>query len=224
MTALETYPTAPDADDIRRRALRLTLDAAHRADAVGALNQAIGLFNQAARIETDELRRAEHLVQAARCAQRYGNQDEVAAGYYAGARELNESAGHAREALRLRARELAVYRWSRPTAELVGPLREIYESLGDEHDGDFADAAASLAVILYIEQEPTEAERIAAEAAGAAEQSGAYEALGIALNCRASALIELARPVEALPLFQAALAVRERHAPADVPPRWATSP
>ena len=39
----------------------------------------------------------------------------------------------------------------------------------------------------------------------------------MALNCRACALIELARPVEALPLFEAALELRRRYAPAAVP-------
>ena len=58
---------------------------------------------------------------------------------------------------------------------------------------------------------------IAAEAIRAAEQSEAFEELGVALSCRASALVELARPGEALPLFQAALEIRERYAPAEVP-------
>jgi hypothetical protein len=39
----------------------------------------------------------------------------------------------------------------------------------------------------------------------------------MALNCRACALIELARPVDAVELFQAALEIRERHEPASVP-------
>ena len=113
VAAYEAHPTAPDAPDIRRRALRLTLDAAQRAESVGALNEAVGLFAQAAQIETDESRRAEHLVRAARCAERYGN-EEVAAGHYAAAGELHEQVGHTRDALRMRARELSAYRWSRP--------------------------------------------------------------------------------------------------------------
>jgi class 3 adenylate cyclase/tetratricopeptide (TPR) repeat protein len=217
LAALEAHPTAPDADEIRLRGLRLTLDAAQRAEAVGALNEAIALFARAAEIERDERRRADHLVRAARCAERYGNQETIAAGHYAAARELHERAGRSREALRLRARELYVYQWSRPSSELTGPLREVYETLRGEDDAAFAGAAAALASILYVDGAAKAAELIAAQAAEAAEKAGAYDELGVALNCRACALIELARPVEALPLFQAALETRQRYAPSDVP-------
>jgi class 3 adenylate cyclase/predicted ATPase len=216
VAAFEAHPTAPDAADIRRRALRLTLDAAGRAEAVGALNEAVALFARAAEIEADERRRAEHLVRAARCAERYGNQETIAAAHYASARELHEQAGRTREALRLHARELYVYQWTRPPSALTGPLREVYEALRDERDSAFADAAAALASVLYADGAADEAESIAAEAVEAAEQAGAYKELGVALNLRASALIELARPVEALPVFQAALEIRERYAPSDV--------
>jgi class 3 adenylate cyclase/tetratricopeptide (TPR) repeat protein len=216
VAAFEAQPTAGDAGEIRRRALGLTLDAAHRAEGVGALNEAVALFAQAARIEPDEARRAEHLYRAARCAERYGNLEQVAAGHYAAARELHEQAGRSREALRLRARELSAYTWSRPPSQLIDPLREIYEALRDQRDAAFADAAEMLASTLYAAGDAEAAERIAAEAAEAAERFQAYEELGLALNCRASALIELARPVEALPVFQAALEIRERYVPSDV--------
>src|SRR5207237_2478848 len=101
-------------------------------------------------------------------------------------------------------------------SELIGPLRDVYGQLRSERDAAFADAAASLATMLYADGEADAAESIAAEAAEAAEHSGAHEELGIALNCRASALIELARPVDALPLFQAALEIKQRYAPSDV--------
>jgi tetratricopeptide (TPR) repeat protein len=216
VSAYEAHPTAPDATDIRRRALRLTLDAAQRAEGVGALNEAVDLFAQAAHIETDESRRAEHLVRAARCAERYGNA-EIAAGHYAAARELLQEAGLERAALRVRARELSVYQWSRSPSDLIGPLRNVYERLRDQEDAAFADAAVSLAVVLYSDGAAELAESMSAQAARAAERAEAYEELGLALNCRASALIELARPVEALPVFQAALEIRKRYAPSDVP-------
>ena len=223
MAAFEEHPTAPDAGDIRRRALRLTLDAAQRAESVGALNEAIELFAQAAEIETDESRRAEHLVRAARCAERYGNRRRsppVTTRLLASSTSTPDAE---RDALRLRARELYVYRWSRPASELIVPLREVYEALRGERDAAFADAAASLASILYADGAAESAESIAAEAVAAAEQRGAYEELGVALNCRAWALIELARPVEAVALFQAALEIRERYAPSESPRRWETS-
>ena len=104
-----------------------------------------------------------------------------------------------------------------PPSELTGSLWEVHDALKDQHDAAFADAAAALANTLYNDGEPDSAQRIAAEAARAAEAAGASQELGVALNCRATALIELARPAQALPVFQAALAIRERHAPSDVP-------
>jgi tetratricopeptide (TPR) repeat protein len=74
-----------------------------------------------------------------------------------------------------------------------------------------------LANALYADGAAEPAERIAAEAIAAAEQARAYEELGMALNCRACALIELARPVEAVELFEAALEIRERYSPSAVP-------
>jgi tetratricopeptide (TPR) repeat protein len=216
VSAYEAHPAAPDAPDIRRRALRLTLDAAQRAESVGALNEAVGLFAQAAQIETDESRRAEHFVRAARCAERYGNA-EIAAGHYAAAGNVYEQLGKPRDALRVRARELSAYQYSRPPSDLIGPLRDVYERLKGDEDAAFADAAASLAVVLYSDGAAEQAESVSAEAAHAAQRVNAYQELGLALNCQASALIELARPVEALPLFQAALEIRERYAPSDVP-------
>ena len=75
----------------------------------------------------------------------------------------------------------------------------------------------SLAAVLYSDGAAEPAESVSAQAARAAERVDAYEELGLALNCRASALIELARPVDALPLFQAALEIRQRYAPSEVP-------
>jgi tetratricopeptide (TPR) repeat protein len=122
-----------------------------------------------------------------------------------------------REALALRARELYAYRWTRPAAELIEPLRALHEALDEVPDAAFSAAAASLAGALYLAGDGPAAEVIAGEAAQAARGAGAYEELGLALNCRASALVELGRPAQALEEFRAALAVRERHAPADVP-------
>jgi tetratricopeptide (TPR) repeat protein len=217
VAAFEAVPSAADAGEIRQRALALTLDAARRAEAVGALNEAVALFARAAEIETDERQRAEHFVRAGQCAARYGNQESIAAGHYAAARRLHESAGRHREALRMRARELHVYQWIRPPSELIAPLREVYDALSDESDAALADTAASLASALYADAQAEAAEQIAAQAVTAAREAGAYEELGVALNCRACALVELARPLEAVELFQDALDIRRRHAPSEVP-------
>jgi class 3 adenylate cyclase/tetratricopeptide (TPR) repeat protein len=217
LAAADADPQAADAPAIRRRALAAVLEAARRAASVGGLREAVALFEQAAEIEPDEQRRAEHFVEAARCAERYGDQEAAAAEHYAAARRVHELAGRSREALSLRARELYVYRWTRPAAQLIEPLRAVYDELDHVHDGAFAAAAAALAGVLYSDGDATAAELTAGKAAEAARSVGAQEELGLALNCRASALIELGRPGQALDLFRAALSVRELYAPADVP-------
>ena len=217
LAAVEAEPAAADAEGIRRRALSTTLDAAERADSVGALAQAIALYDRAADIEPDELQRAEHLIRAARCAERSGDQAAAAAERYAAARALHERNGRSRDGLRLLACEVYAHRWTRRNSQLLGPLWEVYEKLRSEPDGLFADAAASLSNVLYGDGDAPAAERIAAEAAVAAQQSGAWHALGIALNSRASALLDLGRPIEALEIFQEALETSERHEPAEAP-------
>ncbi len=216
LAAAEADPNAPDVETIRRRALATILEAARRAASVGALREAVALFDQAAEIEPDERSRAEHLVEAARCAEHDADQ-AVAAEHYANARRLHEAAGHAREALALRARELYAYRWTRPAAELIGPLRDVRAALDGVHDTAFAATAAALAGVLYADGDASAAEATAGEAADAASSSGAHEELGLALNWRASALVELGRPAEALELFREAHRLRERYAPAEVP-------
>jgi class 3 adenylate cyclase/tetratricopeptide (TPR) repeat protein len=217
LAAHGAYPDAADAVDIRRRALTLTLEAGERAESVGALNEAVTLFAQAAEIDEAELARAEHHVRAARCAELYGHLEEVAAGHYAAARELHEQVGDEREALRLRARELNVYQWSQEASGRTEPLQKVYETLRGRQDAAFADAAALLGQLLYANGSAAAAEAIAAEAVAAAEASGANLELGVALNLRACALIELARPEEAVEVFQAAHEIWERYSPSDVP-------
>jgi tetratricopeptide (TPR) repeat protein len=216
LAAADADPSARNAGTIRRRALATILEAARRAASVGALREAIAMFDQAAEIEPDERSRAEHLVEAARCAEHDGDQ-VVAAEHYANARGLHEAAGRVREALALQARELYAYRWTRPAAELIEPLRGVWAALEGVQDAAFAAAAAALAGVLYADGDASAAEATAGEAAEAASSAGAHEELGLALNWRASALVELGRPAEALELFREALRVRELYAPAEVP-------
>jgi len=216
LAAADTDAGADDAQFIRRRALTTIVEAARRAASVGALHEAIALFDRAADIEPDERRRADHLVEAARCAE-HERDRAAAATHYAKARELHAQAGREREALGLRARELYVHRWTQPAAELVDPLREVRDRLDTVKDAAFAGAAAALAGVLYYDGDAQGAESAAAEAAAVASSVRAEEELGMALNCRASALVELGRPGEALEVFRDALHVRELHSPADVP-------
>ena len=216
LAAAEIDQTADDAQFIRRRALTTIVEAARRAASVGALREAVALFERAADIEPDDGRRAGHLVEGAGWAEHYGDR-ALAGDHYATARGLHEAAGRTREALALRARELYAYRWTRPATELIEPLREVYDALRGTDDAAFAAAAAALAGVLYSDGNAPAAETIAGEAADAAEIAGARAELGVALNCRASAFVELGRPAEALELFRGALRVRELHAPAEVP-------
>ena len=216
LAAADADPGGDDAQFIRRRALTTIAEAARRAASVGALREAVALFERAAEIEPDERRRAEHLVEAAGWAEHYGDR-AVAADHYATARALHEAAGRPREALVFRARELYAYRWTRPPAELIEPLRAVYDALHGTDDAAFAAAAAALAGMLYADGDANAAEVIAGEGADAAKIARAPVELGAALNLRASAFVELGRPAEALELFRAALRVRELHAPAEVP-------
>ena len=93
----------------------------------------------------------------------------------------------------------------------------MYDALRGTNDAAFAAAGAALAGVLYSDGDADAAEVIAGEAADAAKGAGAQVELGVALNCRASAFVELGRPADALDLFRAALRVRELHAPAEVP-------
>ncbi len=216
LAAADADPSADDAQFIRRRALTTIVEAARRAASVGALREAVALFERAAEIEPDEGRRAEHLVEGAGWAEHYGDR-AFAADHYATARALLEAAGRPREALVLRTRELYAYRWTRPPGELIEPLRAVYDALRGTDDAAFAAAAAALAGMLYADGDAHAAETIAGEAAAAAKLAGAPVELGAALNLRASAFVELGRPADALELFRAALRVRELHAPAEVP-------
>ena len=85
LAAADADPSAQDAELIRRRALTTVVEAARRAASVGALHEAIALFDRAAEIEPDERRRADHLVEAARCAEHEGDRT-AAAEHYAKAR------------------------------------------------------------------------------------------------------------------------------------------
>jgi class 3 adenylate cyclase/predicted ATPase len=216
LAAADADPAANDAQFIRRRALSTIVEAARRAANVGALREAVTLFARAAEIEPDERHKADYLVEGAGWAEHSGDRG-VAADHYAKARALHEAAGRTREALALRARELYAYRWTRPAAELIEPLRGVYDALRGTHDAAFAAAAAALAGVLYSAGDADAAEVIAGEAADAAKGDGAQVELGVALNCRASACVEMGRPADALELFRAALRVRELHAPAEVP-------
>lgn len=216
LAAADTDPSADDAQFIRRRALTTVIEAARRAASVGALREAVVLFERAAEIEPDERRQAEHLIEGAGWAEHYGDRT-VAAHHYSRARALHEAAGRAREGLALRARELYAYRMTRPTAELIGSLRQVYDALSGTHDAAFAAAAAALAGVLYADGDASAAEMVAGEAADAAKAAAAPVALGVALNWRASAFVELGQPAQALELFRAALEVRQLHAPAEVP-------
>ena len=217
LAAADTDPGADDAQFIRRRALTTIVEAARRAASVGALREAVALFERAAEIEPDERRRADHLVEGAGWAEHYGDR-AVAADHYATARALHEAGGRAREALALRARELYAYRWTRPAAELIEPLRAVYDALRGTDDAAFAAAAAALAGVLYADGDAHAAEVIAGEARRRGRRSPEPRwSSAPRSTVRASAFVELGRPAEALELFRAALRVRELHAPAEVP-------
>jgi class 3 adenylate cyclase/predicted ATPase len=204
VAAEQAAPTAPDADSIRARAAATLGDAAERAAAVGALGEALSLFDQAAALIADEADRATVLEQAGAVAHRAG-EAEAAAERYRSAGELHDTAGRERRALGARAHQLRSLRYLRSPAELLGELREVDERLADQPDAASALAGSALAFTLYQCGQSGEALTVAQRAVQTAERSAALGELIQALAAQASALAELERPQEAIDVYRRAL-------------------
>jgi tetratricopeptide (TPR) repeat protein len=204
LDAIEAAPSAEDADQIRARAGAALDQAAERAGAVGALAEALRLFDRAVELIDDELQRSRTLERAGAVAHRGGDADAAAARYRR-AGEVHAAAGRGRERLRTRAHELRALRYVRSPAELLSPLRELDAQLADEPDAISALAGAALAFTLYQCGEHQEALEVASRAIDAAEATGAYGELLQALGAQATALAELERPEEAIDVYARAL-------------------
>jgi tetratricopeptide (TPR) repeat protein len=210
VAAVEANPGAEDAAALRQRAGTMLTAAAERAAAVGALSEAVSLFDRAAEHTSAESERAEILERAGAVAFRAGDA-EVSSVRYRAAQEIHAAAGRERERQRVRAHELRARYHLGNAADLVPALRALDAELADEHDAVKALAGNVLAFALYQAGEPDDALVIAARSAAIAEECGDTGELVGALGAQASALQELGRPLEAIALQRRAvpLAVRE---------------
>ena len=212
LAALEADPTAPDGTVLGARAQTALRAAAERSAAVGALADALALFDRAADLTTDERERANVFERAGLVASRAGEAD-AAAEHYRAAAELHAGAGRVREQLAARAHELRSLQYARPPAELLAELRAVDEALSDQDDHASALAAATLAYTLYQLGRNEEALVVATRGVRIAETCRDWGELLHALGQQGAALAELQRPDEALAIYRRALDLAVGHEP-----------
>ncbi|MHB8694750.1 MAG: adenylate/guanylate cyclase domain-containing protein [Solirubrobacteraceae bacterium] len=217
LAAEEADPNAEDVDLIRARAQLTVAAAAERAAAVGALTEAVALFDRAVTLTADEAERAALFERAGAVAFRAGDADSSSQRYRS-AQQLHAAAGRERERLRVRAHELRARYHVGTAAELLPALRELDAELGDERDAVKALAGNALAFTLYQCGEHDEALAVASRSASIAEECGDDGEFVGALGAQASALQELERPQEAIALLRRAVPLADRYGPRRVAP------
>ncbi len=212
LAALEADPNAGDLAVIEARAQTALRAAAERSAAVGALADALALFDRAAELTTDEHERAGVFERAGLVASRAGEGD-AAAGRYRAAAELHAGAGREREQLAARAHELRSLQYARPPTELLPELRAVDGALSDQDDHASALAAATLAYTLYQLGRNEEALVVATRGVRIAETCRDWGELLHALGQQGAALAELQRPDEAIAIYRRALDLAVIHEP-----------
>jgi class 3 adenylate cyclase/tetratricopeptide (TPR) repeat protein len=212
LAALEADPKAVDVTVLEARAQTALRAAAERSAAVGALADALALFDRAAELTTDEHERASVFERAGLVASRAGEGD-AAAGRYRAAAELHAAAGRVREQLAARAHELRSLQYARPPAELLPQLRALDEALSGQDDHAGALAAATLAYTLYQLSRNEEALVVATRGVRIAETCRDWGELLHALGQQGAALAELQRPDEAIAIYRRALDLAVVHEP-----------
>jgi class 3 adenylate cyclase/tetratricopeptide (TPR) repeat protein len=210
LAAVEAEPRGDDVESIRERAAATLRAAGERAAAVGTLNEAVAFFDRALDLTADERDRAEILAAAGFVGYRAGD-IETAITRYRAAQELHAEAGRTLERHRLRALELRAACYARSSAEVLPDARALYAEVGDQLDGVGALAGNVLAYALYQSGQPEEALRIATRAGANARRGGEHGELAFALGVQGSALMELGRAVEAIPVQRQTLRLAEQH-------------
>ncbi|MGO9973634.1 MAG: adenylate/guanylate cyclase domain-containing protein [Solirubrobacteraceae bacterium] len=171
LAAEEADPKADDVASIRERARAMLGAAAERAAAVGALTEALSLFDRAAELAVDELDRATILERAGTVAFRVGDADAAHQRYIA-AQEIHAAAGRERAQLRVSAHDLHALSYVRAPSELLPALRELDAALGEEHDAVSALARSVFAFALYQCGDHEQALSVATRAVQIAEECG----------------------------------------------------
>jgi class 3 adenylate cyclase/predicted ATPase len=212
LAAVQANPRGDDVRDIESRARTALHAAAERAAAVGALADALALFDRVIALTADEHECAALLERAGFVAS-HSNEADAAAKRYSAAGELHARAGRRRDALAARAHELRSLQYVRSADELLPALRKVDAALAGHEDRSSALAAATLAYTLYQLGESEEALAVASRGASIAEKCGATRELLHALGQQGSALAELQRPDEAIAVYSRALAIAQSHQP-----------
>jgi class 3 adenylate cyclase/tetratricopeptide (TPR) repeat protein len=212
LAAEEADPNSDDVEPIRDRARSMLGEAAEHAAAIGALTEALALFDRAGELTVDDSQRAKLLERSGAVAFRAGDAGASSVRYRA-AEEIHAAAGRERERLRVRAHGLRASYYLGTAGELLPALRELDAALGDERDAIKALAGNVLAFTLYQCGEHEEALAVAARSAAIAEECGDSGELVGALGAQASALQELERPQEAIALQRRAIPIAEHHGP-----------
>ena len=212
LAAADIDPNAADVREIQAQARDALRAAAERAAGVGALTDALALYDRTAELTEDEHERAILLEDAGLVAWR-ADEAEAAAQRYRTAAQLHADAGRRREELTARAQELRWLQYERSPHELLPALRELDQALGGEDDHASALAAATLSFTLYQLGENEEALAAARRGTRIAEGCGDWAELVHALAQEGSALAELQRPEEAIAAYHRALDVAAEHVP-----------
>jgi class 3 adenylate cyclase/tetratricopeptide (TPR) repeat protein len=210
VAAVEADPRASDVAPIKRHAVAMLLAAADRAAAVGTLQEALSLFDRALGLSDNERECAEIFEAAGFVGYRAGD-IATAATRYRAAQDLHAAAGRTREHLRLRAKELRAVCYVRAPAQLLPQAQDLYAELEAEPDAVKALAANVLAYSLYQSGHAEEALSTARESATVAEECGDYGELAFALGVQGSALMELGRPHEAIPVQRRTLRIADEY-------------
>ena len=212
LAAADIDPNAADVREIQAQARDALRAAAQRAAAVGALTDALALYDRTVQLTEDEHDRATLLEDAGLVAWR-ADEPDAAAQRHRAAAELHAAAGRRREELTARAQELRWLQYERSPHELLPALRELDQALAGEDDHASALAAATLSFTLYQLGENEEALSAARRGTRIAEGCGDWAELVHALAGEGSALAELQRPEEAITAYHRALDVAAEHVP-----------
>jgi class 3 adenylate cyclase/tetratricopeptide (TPR) repeat protein len=205
--AYQAVPGAPDAAEVKAKALELLTQAGQRAAALAASGEARRYFEQAAELTDQPAVQAQLQEQAGQMAWMAGNGEQASA-HFAGAMELFQAAGLTHPAARVSAR-LGEIDWAAGRLELaLERMKAAYRVLqAEEADEDLATFAAELSRLHFFKGElDMAAERVEA-ALDIAESLWLPEVLSQALNTKSGIIEARGRPHEGLALLTYALQV-----------------
>ena len=205
--AYQAVPDAPDAAEIKVKALDALVLAGGRAASLAAGLEARRYFERAIELADDPLRRAELHEQAGRMAQLGIHYDEAEA-HYEQAIELFTSAGKTHPAARASAMYARVIRNLGRGEEAIERMEAALSVLKtEEPDEDLATLSAELARVLYFYARYDEADEHVERALSIAEAHVLPQVLSEAFNTKAMLMLARNRNEEGLLLVQHSLKV-----------------